>query len=125
MSLTEDDLAYMREVQAEHRPTPAELFARTVTRMPSGGEVTGYSSEGQPVMARIDGAPDRVPQVIADRLEGAAPVKITLDAGLPVRALDQLRVSTTEAYVVVTEGDPDRWATAQVLWARRTLWPAR
>lgn len=125
MSLTPDDLAYMRETQAESRPTPATLFRKTITRTATGGQTSGYPAEGQPVDVRLDGSPDQVPAVVAAQYEGGTAVKVVLDLVADVRSGDRLVVSATEAYEFVSDGDPDRWATAQVAWARRYLHPAR
>jgi hypothetical protein len=125
VSLTAEDLAFMRATQAEFRPTPAVLFRRTSGRTASGGQSDTFPTDGDPIQVRIDGNPDRVPAIIGDRLAGADAVKITLDQARDVRQGDQVRVTPAEVYTLVSEGDPDRWATAQVVWARRTVWPAR
>lgn len=131
MSLDADDIAYMRSVQDEHRPTTATLFTATVTRTAAGGQTTGYVGPGLPVQVRISAgngtvnSGDRIPREIADRLGGADGVKIVLHAGLDVRSGDRLEVSPSEAYVFVSDGVPDKWSTAQVTWGKRTTHPAR
>lgn len=121
--LTADDLAYMRETQAEHRPTAADLSTRTTVPDGMGGTTASWS-DPVPVMVRIDGQPDQVPVNVAERLEGGTAYKVSMDL-VDVRAGDRLTVSATEAYEAVSDGDPDRWATAQVVWFRRTAFPAR
>ena len=125
MPLTDEDMAYMRETQADHRPTSADLRRKVPgSRTPTGGVVATWAAP-EPVMIRIDGAPDEVPQVIADRLEGGTAVSIAMDMVPDVRWGDTLTVSITEVYEVVSDGDPDAWATAQVVIARRIVRPNR
>ena len=123
MALDDDDLAYMREVQAEHRPTAATLSLRTAVPDGAGGRTLGWGA-GEPVAVRIDGTPDKVPEAVSARLEGGTAVKITMDL-LDVRSGDRLTVSASEVYEVISDGDPDAQATAQVVWARRIVFPAR
>lgn len=123
--LTDDDLAYMRETQAEARPTAAVLFRRVAVRTASGGTQTTHGTSGEPVQVRLDGTPDAVPTEVADRLQGATAVKVVLDQARDVRSLDRLQVSPVEVYEIVSDGDPDRWATAQVVWARRVVFVSR
>lgn len=122
--LTDAELAYMRETQAQARPTPATLSRRVTTRSPSGGQVDTWS-EAEPVMVRLDGAADRIPAAIAARYDVAALAKVTMDITTDVRSGDRLTVTPTEVYQVVTDGDPDRWQTAQVVWANRQGYPPR
>jgi len=124
MALTDAELAYMRETQAEHRPTAAELARRVSVRSPTGGQTDTWA-EAEPVQVRIAPAGDQVPQALADRygLEGLA--QVTLDLARDVRAGDTLRVSPSEAYQIVTDGEPGAWATAQTVWANRTVRPKR
>lgn len=124
MSLTPEDLAYMRETAAESRPTQGTLKRRVEARSASGGMTTTWS-EGEPVQARVDGSPDKVPASIGARLEGGTVVKISLDRVRDVRSGDRFDVSPTEGYEFVTDGTPDEWSTAQIVWARRYLHPAR
>lgn len=123
MPLTAEDLAYMRMVQADHRPTPADLRHRTSVNDGLGGRTDTFGPV-QPVQVRLDGTPDEVPASIADRAEGGTLVHVVMDLVQVYRG-DTLTVSATEAYEVVSEGDPDRWNTAQEVWARRTVFPAR
>lgn len=120
--LTEDDLAYMREVQAEHRPTAATLEAFGVTQDGMGGRTEGWTTPGNPIMVRINGNPDAIPTAVAGRYEGPLAM-ITMDL-VDVRAGSRIVVSPTEVYQVVSEGDMDRWATAQQVVARRVAFPA-
>lgn len=122
--LSDEDLAYMRATAADARPTPADLLRRTATRTPTGGTAVGWG-DPEPVMVRINGTPDEVPQPLADRFEGGTLVEVTMDLVLDVRAGDRLDVSPTERYEVISDGAPDAWATAQVVFARRTVYPAR
>lgn len=123
MGLTDADLAYMREVQAEHRPTPADLTLQVLAGDGSGGRSRTWSV-ATPVMVRIDGQPDEVPAAVAERLQGGTAYQIVMDM-VDVRSGDRLTVSATEVYELVSDGDPDRWATAQVVWAQRITFPAR
>lgn len=125
MSLTDADLRYMRETQAAHRPTAGTLFRKTTTRTATGGHTTGYEMTGTPVDVRLDGTPDKVPAALGGQFEGSTLTKIVMDLLVDVRAGDRLSVSATEGYELITDGEPDRWATAQVVWARRYLHPAR
>lgn len=122
--LSAEDLAYMRATAAEARPTAATLSRRVSVRTPTGGQSDTWDA-GQPVDVRLDGSPDKVPEDLAARYERGDLVKITMDQVYDVRDGDRVSVSPTEVYEVVTSGDPDRWATAQVVWARRITYPAR
>lgn len=122
--LTDAELAYMRETQAEARPTPATLERRVVARSPSGGQIDTWA-DPEPVDVRLDGAADDVPEAVASRYDVASLAKVTLDLVTDVRSGDRLTISPVEVYQIVTDGDPDRWATAQVVWANRTIHPAR
>lgn len=122
--LDAEDLAYLRATQAEARPTPAELRRKVTARTPTGGTTTTLG-DGIPVDVRIDSAPDQVPAPMAARLGPATPYKVTLDTGVDVRDGDRIDVSPTEQYETVSDGDPDRWATAQTVWARRVTYPPR
>lgn len=124
MSLLEpEDLAYMRETQAEARTVPADLKRRAQGITASGGRTDSWQA-AEPVMIRLDGQPSRVPDRIAALVGTDQPVKITMDL-VECRSGDIVAVSATEEYVLVTDNDSDRWATAQVVWARRTKRPAR
>jgi hypothetical protein len=118
--LTDDDLAYMRETQAEHRPTEATLRGRTEVPDGMGGTTTGNGAEAT-VGVRLDGNSNEAPDAL-QALHGGDLVKVTMDL-VPVFQGDTIELSATEAYEVVTNGDPDRWATAQVVWAVRTAFP--
>lgn len=117
--LTDEDLAYMRETQAEHRPTAATLVPRT--EVPDGmGGTTTSDGDPQPVAIRVSQA-DEVPEAIADRY-GLGVVTITMDLAT-VTSGDAIRVSPTEAYEVVSDGAIGAWTTAQQVYAVRTVWP--
>lgn len=122
--LSSDELAYMRETQAEARPTAATLQRRVTTRTSTGGSTVGWG-EAEPVDVRIKQAPDEVPAMLASRYEGGTLSKIVLDLTRDVRDGDRITVSATEVYEVVSEGAPGAWTTAQIVWARRTVYPAR
>lgn len=123
MSLTADDLAYMRETQAAARPTAGNLTRRVTTRDGMGGWTEGYGA-AEPIQVRLDGTPDRVPAEVAARIDAGSAVKIVTDL-VDIRSGDRIVISATEGYDVISDGDPDRWATAQEVYARRYLFPAR
>lgn len=108
----------MRATQVEARPTEAQLRRRTQGTTASGGRADTFA-EGVPVDIRLDGNESNVPPQVTAVVAGGTPVQITMDL-VEVRSGDLVEVSPTEVYQVVTDGDPDRWATAQVVWARRT-----
>lgn len=123
--LSDDDLAYMRATQAEARPTLGNLLRKAATRSPTGGTVEGWG-DPEPVTVRIDGGQDEVPTELAGRLEGGTGYQITIHHALDIRDGDKLEMDpATEVYEIITDGDPDRWATAQTVWARRLVFPAR
>lgn len=122
--LRPEELSYMRATQADARPTLAQFRAKVTTRTPTGGTTTTHAV-GDPVDVRIDAARDELPQPLAARFGTATPYKIVMDLVRDVRDGDRLDVTATEAYEIVTDGDPDRWATAQVVYARRIAFPAR
>lgn len=119
MSLTDDDLAYMRETQAGHRPTQANLIPRTEAPDGMGGTTTTPGA-AQPVAVRIARAED-IPEALADRY-GASVLTVTMDL-VTVTSGDAINVSPTEAYEVVSDGAVTAWTTAQVVLAVRTTWP--
>lgn len=120
MPLDADDLAYMRETQAEHRPTQATLRRRA--EVPDGmGGTTTSEGDPQPVAIRVSQA-DEVPDVLAERY-GVGLAQVTMDL-VTVTAGDAIRVSPTEAYEVVSDGPIGAWTTAQQVLAVRTAWPA-
>lgn len=114
--LDDADLAYMREVQAEHRPTAATLKARAETPDGMGGTTTTDAADGDPIQVRLDGTA-KVPDHLAQQYDVGL-TKVVMDL-VPVHAGDRIVVGPAEAYRVVSQGDPDRWATAQVVWAVR------
>lgn len=120
--LTPEDLAYMRETQAESRPTEAELVRVSQGITPSGGRGNVYA-EPAPIQVRLDGREKEVPAQVTALVGGGKAVKVVMDL-VEVRSGDILRVGPAE-YQVVTDGDPDEWATAQVVWARQTKAPPR
>ena len=119
--MTEADLAYMREVQAAFRPTAANLQSRTSGPDGMGGRTDGYGAD-QPIMVRIDGSPEAIPTEIAGRYQGGSLVMVTADLVM-LRSGDRIVVSATEVYQIVSDGDPDRWATAQQVVAERVAFP--
>lgn len=116
--LDAEDLAFMRETQAETRPTPAELKRRVQGTSPSGGRVDTFQ-EPDPIQVRLDGQEKNVPDKVTALVGSGKAVKIVMDL-VEVRSGDVVVVSPTEEYTVVTDGDPDQWATAQVVWSQRT-----
>lgn len=120
--LDAEDLAFMRETQAGARPTEAELVRVTQGTTPSGGRGDIYA-EPVPVQVRLDGQEKNVPPQVTALVGGGKAVKIVMDL-VEVRSGDIIRVGPAE-YRVVTDGDPDEWATAQVTWARQTKAPPR
>jgi hypothetical protein len=117
--LDDGDLAYMRETQAEHRPTAATFQSRTEVSDGMGGTTTS-AGEPQPIQVRVAPAED-IPEVAADRY-GLGVVSITLDL-VTVTAGDTITVSAQEAYEVVSDGAIGEWTTAQQVLAVRTAWP--
>lgn len=125
MTLTPGDLAYMRDTQAETRPTAATLARVVEAKTATGGTTQSWSTPEVSVAARIVGAPDKVPQNLADRYGLEGMTKIVLDVDTDVRSGDRVTVSVDEVYLMVTDGTPDEWATAQIAWAVRQVRPAR
>lgn len=123
--LRAEELAYMRETQAEHRPEEAHLLRRTTVRSPSGGQSDTWPGEGQLVAVRIDGAKDHVPDQLAAKHGLDNMAKASLDLVHDVRSGDRLKVTDSEVYQIVSDGTPDDWATAQIVWMVRIVWPAR
>lgn len=121
MSLDAEDLAYMRETQAEHRPTQAEFRPRAEAPDGMGGTTT-TAGDPQPVAVRIARA-EKIPDAIAERY-GAGVLTITMDL-VTVTSGDTITVSATEVYEVVSDGALTEWTTAQVVLAVRTVWPAQ
>lgn len=117
--LSPEDLAYMRETQAEARPTAAELVRRSQSGTASGGRTDSWA-DGEPIQIRLDGKESSIPAQVIALVGSAKAVKIVMDL-VEVRSGDVIRVSSVEEYQVVTDGDPDQWATAQVVWAKRTV----
>lgn len=122
--LMPEELAYMRETQAAHRPTEATLSRRVSDRDETGGQVDDWG-EGDPVAVRLNSSPDKVPDALANRYGLAGLSKAAMDLVVDVRAGDRLIVSPTETYEVVTEGEPDAWTTAQNVWLNRLTYPPR
>lgn len=120
--LTAEDLAMMRETQALARPTDAELVRVTQGTTPSGGRGNTYA-DPEPVKVRLDGREKEVPAQVTALVGGGKAVKVVMDL-VEVRSGDIIRVGPAE-YQVVTDGDPDEWATAQVVWTRQTKAPPR
>ena len=121
--LSDEDLAYMREAQAELRPTEAQLHRRIQGTSPSGGRGNDFQP-AEPVNVRLDGRAQNVPASVLAVIGSGRPIKVTMDL-VEVQSGDELEVSAVERYQIVTDADPDRWATAQVVWAKRTKFPPR
>lgn len=120
--LTDDDLAYMRETQAETRPTEAGLIRMTQGTTPSGGR-GNTAADPEPIQVRLDGKEKAVPQVVTALVGSAKAVKVVMDM-VDVRVGDIIRVGATD-YQVITDPDPDEWATALVVWTKKVKGPAR
>jgi hypothetical protein len=116
------DLAYMRETQAEARPTEAELVRMTQGTTPSGGR-GNVPATPEPIQIRLDGKEKAIPQVVTALAGSAKPVKVVMDM-VDVRGGDIIRVGATD-YQVITDPDPDEWATALVVWTKKVKGPAR
>lgn len=112
MPLTPDDLAYMRETQADHRPTEATLTPQGSASTPLGGRSRGGGAP-VPIAIRID-SEAKIPESIATAF-GVDAVRITAD--LVAIATGDLIAAEGATYRVVSEGDTDPWTTAQRLWA--------
>lgn len=119
MPLTDDELAYMRETQAEHRPTAADLTRQAKVSDGMGGWTTEAGAP-QPIQVRVAPA-EGIPAPLADRY-GAGVLTITMDL-VTVTSGDTIQVSPVEAYEVVSDGAIGSWATAQQVYAVRTVWP--
>lgn len=122
--LSDEELAYMRETQAEHRPTAATFDRRTTVRSKDGGMVDAWTG-AEPIQVRLDAGKDSIPTALAEQYGLASLTKIVLDQARDIRSGDRVTVSPSEVYQVVTDGDPDRWATAQVVYGVRQTFPAR
>lgn len=120
--LTNEDLAYMRGVQQEFRTVSANLFRRTIVPDAFGGEAGTWDSP-EPITVRLDEPGDKVPADLAQRWGVADLVKVTTDL-VEVGTGDLIVLGPTEAYVVRTSGTPDRWVTAQMVYASRSPVPA-
>lgn len=120
--LSPDDLAYMRETQADARPTEAQLRRRTQGPTPSGGRADAWG-DPVPVNVRLDGNESNVPATVVAAVGGGKAVRVTMDL-VEVRSGDTLTIGQA-VFQVVTDGDPDEWATAQVVWAKQTKHPSR
>lgn len=126
--LTPEDLAYMRETQSEARPTSAVLLRMGTGRTVGGEPRAVVVGVPEPLHVRLWATPDEIPQVLADRYEGGTLVKLALDLLHDVRQGDQLAIPADAPqanYELVSEGEPDEWATAQLVWARRLDRPTR
>ncbi len=121
--LEPEDLAYMRETQSEARPTEAQLRRRVQGTTASGGRGDDFQ-DPVPVDIRLDGRALNVPAAVLAVIGSGRPIKVTMDL-VEVQSGDTLTISDVEVYQIVTEPDPDRWATAQVVWAKRTKFPPR
>lgn len=124
--LSPEDLAYMRSTQAEARPTTMVLQRYRLGRGPGGDRVSVAHGEPEPLAARVWHEPDDVPAVLADRYEGGTLCKVHMDQVHDVRDGDRLvDAGTGHSYELVSDGEPDAWATSQPTWARRLDRPER
>lgn len=117
--LNPDDLAFMRETQAEARPTAADLRAAT----PGGSDAMGGRTDAtlgdpQPVQVRIyrnlNLQGSVTPAELGDRY-GSSLVKVTAD----LVAIPEGSTITTAGhrYQVVSGNTVQAWSTATVVWA--------
>lgn len=116
-----EDLAYLRETQAEVRPTEVSLVrASASTSDGMGGTTSGGWAEAVPLQVRIvqgNQTSDDLPQDLADRYANADLVKITADL-VPLGHGDYLHDATRGRwYQVVSDGLPQDWSTATQVWA--------
>lgn len=124
MALLDDgDLAYMRATQEEAQPTLATLVPVVPVgtgRDRLGGRVTETGTPAtDPFTIRIDNDPNP-PEPLAVEF-GVHLVRVTAPVDENINTGDQLKVSDSEVYRVVSHGDMDPWTTAQRLWAVRVV----
>lgn len=123
--LNDDDLAYLRETQAEVRPTTVDHHrARAAASDGMGGQTGGGWDDPVPIAVRITQVEDKasgddVPQALADRFGLADLVQVTTDL-TPMAPGDYLHdTARARWYVLVSYGEAQDWTTAQVVWAAR------
>lgn len=115
--ITDEDLAYMRETQAEARPT--EATARIATPGGSdgmGGTTAATLSAAQPIQVRLDDDPD-VPADMAGKYDVPLVKMVTDLVDLP--AGSRIDIPGKGSYTVVSTYVVTEWTTAQVIWAHR------
>lgn len=125
--LTPEDLAYMRETQAETRPTEAILFPATSQSDGMGGRtstVSNADADGQPIQVRVNDGNDAtqsddIPQDLAGRYGTTNLYKFVTDLVM-IQPGDRIRVvATSRLYEVVSDQETQEWSTAQVVWCVR------
>lgn len=117
MTLSPDEVAYMRAAQAESRPVAVVLQRYKTGRGPGGAVQVVPDGPPMALTVRITDAPDDIPQALADRLENAQAAKVSLAVGVDVRPGDTF-TSEARVYEAVSDGVDDVWATAQIVWVR-------
>ena len=112
--LSAEDLAYMRETQAEARPTEGSIRIATPGGSDGmGGTTAATLGDPEPIQVRVDDNPD-VPEDMAGRYDVPL-VKIVTDlVTIPLGSVIQ---ANGAAYKVVSTYRVDEWTTAQIVWA--------
>lgn len=117
--LDDEDLAFMRETQAEARPTEADLRRAIPGASDGMGGVTeAQLGDPEPIMVRVyrnmNLQSNTVPATLGEQY-GANLVKLTTDL---VNITTGSTVTTaTRVYEVVSGSSVEDWDTAQVVWA--------
>lgn len=126
MSLLDDgDVAYMRETQADVRPTAADFYPWS-DRVPDGlgGHITGFPDldDGQPVQVRIvrvndNTSSDDLPSDLAGKYGASDLRKVAMDL-VTVKAGDLLHdLDRDRWYELVSGVETQEWTTAHITWA--------
>lgn len=121
--LDDDDLAYVRETQAEVRPTEVNYYAHTPGASDGrGGRTNGTWAAAEPLAVRItqvqdSATSDDVPTALAARYDVADLVRVTSDL-VSLKPGDYLHDQARDRwYAIVTHGLPQDWTTALQVWA--------
>lgn len=119
--LDAEDLAYLRETQAEVRPTEVDLYRRTAPQSDGmGGRTGGGWSDPNPIAVRIvqgNQTTDDLPQDVASRYATTDLHKVTADL-VTIGDGDHLHdVARGRWWRVVSDGVAQDWSTALQVWA--------
>lgn len=123
MLLDDEDLAYMRETQAETRPTAATL-RRVTASVPDGmgGHQRQRSGSPEPIQVRVVrynsvASGGDIPTDIAAQYKASDLVRLVTDlvAMGPGDLIVETEAGTT--YQVVSDPNAGDWTTAQIVWA--------